>query len=165
MRAAIGAVFVLGAAAWGWRHQARERRRRWDTLGDLIRLLNRMGEEIRLRRTSLPRLLEFLGHGRTPAVAAFCAAAAGAMNRGEPLAEAWRAASGALPLGAEDRSAFLVLGESLQGDEEQVCKAISLAARFLARSLEEARARRRETERREAALWLSAGALLVILLI
>ena len=32
-------------------------------------------------------------------------------------------------------------------------------------SVEEARARRRETERREAALWLSAGALLVILLI
>ena len=161
----LGAVCIFGAAGWAWRRGKAERKRELDTLADLMALLGRMDSEIRLRRTSLPRLLESLGHGRTPAVAAFCAAAAGAMNRGEPLAEAWRAASGALPLGPEDRSAFLALGESLQGDEEQVCKAISLAARFLARSLEEARARRRETERREAALWLSAGALLVILLI
>ena len=165
MRAAIGAVFVLGAAAWGWRHQAREQRRRWDTLGDLIRLLNRMGEEIRLRRTSLPRLLRQLTADRGPACRAFCEDAAGAMDRGEPLEFGWRLAAETLPLAAEDRSALLALGESLQGDEEQICKAIELARDLLAESLEETRSRRAETERRAAALWLSAGALVVITLI
>ena len=70
-----------------------------------------------------------------------------------------------LPLAAEDRSALLALGESLQGDEEQICKAIELARGLLAESLEETRSRRAETERRAAALWLSAGALVVITLI
>ena len=71
-----GAACVLGAALWGWRRGARERRRRWDTLADLVRLLDRMSEEIRLRRTSLPRLLRQLAADRGPDCRSFCAAAA-----------------------------------------------------------------------------------------
>ena len=160
-----GAVCVLAGAVWGWRCQALERRRKRDTLADLIRLLGRMGEEIRLRRTSLPRLLHQLAADRGPACRSFCEAAAGAMDRGEPLESGWRLAAETLPLAAEDRSALLALGESLQGDEEQICKAIELARDLLAESLEETRSRRAETERRAAALWLSAGALVVITLI
>ena len=160
-----GAVCVLAGAVWGWRCQALERRRKRDTLADLIRLLGRMGEEIRLRRTSLPWLLHQLAADRGPACRSFCEAAAGAMDRGEPLESGWRLAAEALPLAAEDRSALLALGESLQGDEEQICKAIELARGLLAESLEETRSRRAETERRAAALWLSAGALVVITLI
>ena len=124
-----------------------------------------VGEEIRLRRTSLPRLLHQLAADRGPACRAFCEDAAGAMDRGEPLEFGWRLAAETLPLAAEDRSALLALGESLQGDEEQICKAIELARDLLAESLEETRSRRAETERRAAALWLSAGALVVITLI
>ena len=160
-----GAACVLGAALWGWRRGARERRRRWDTLADLVRLLDRMGEEIRLRRTSLPRLLRQLAADRGPVCRSFCEAAAGVMERGEPLESGWRSAAEALPLAAEDREVLAELGGSLTGDEEQVCKAVSLTRDSLARSLETARSRREETEKREAAVWLSAGALLVILLI
>ena len=53
----VGAVCILGAGTWAWRRSAAERRRELDTLADLTALLDRMGEEIRLRRTSLPRLL------------------------------------------------------------------------------------------------------------
>ena len=55
----VGAVCILGAGTWAWRRSAAERRRELDTLADLTALLDRMGEEIRLRRTSLPRLLVY----------------------------------------------------------------------------------------------------------
>ncbi len=57
------------------------------------------------------------------------------------------------------------LGGDLQGDEEQVCRAVSLAVLRLSESAGEAERRRPEEEKRAAALWLSAAALLVILLI
>lgn len=44
----VGAVCILGAGT-GWRRSAAERRRELDTLADLTALLDRMGEEIRLR--------------------------------------------------------------------------------------------------------------------
>lgn len=59
----VGAVCILGAGTWAWRRSAAERRRELDTLADLTALLDRMGEEIRLRRTSLPRLLGVPGPG------------------------------------------------------------------------------------------------------
>ena len=61
--------------------------------------------------------------------------------------------------------ALAALGELLQGDEESICKGISLASHRLAKSLEEARDSRAEREKRAGALWLSGAALLVILLI
>ena len=57
------------------------------------------------------------------------------------------------------------LGDSLQGDEESVCKALNLAGKILEKNLAAARDHRQETEKRSAALWLSSAALLVILLI
>ena len=133
----VGAVCILGAGTWAWRRSAAERRRELDTLADLTALLDRMGEEIRLRRTSLPRL----------------------------LGQSWRSAAEALPLGPESRTALTALGDSLQGDEESVCKALTLAGKILEKNLAAARDHRQETEKRSAALWLSSAALLVILLI
>ena len=142
----VGAVCILGAGTWAWRRSAAERRRELDTLADLTALLDRMGEEIRLRRTSLPRLL-------------------GSLARGAPLGQSWRSAAEALPLGPESRTALTALGDSLQGDEESVCKALTLAGKILEKNLAAARDHRQETEKRSAALWLSSAALLVILLI
>ena len=154
----LGAACVLGAGGWAWRRGAAERRRELDTLADVIALLGRMEEEIRLRRTSLPR-------DRGPEVRRFCAAVAASLERAAPLGESWRSAAEDLPLGAADRSALAALGELLQGDEESICKGISLTSHRLAKSLEEARDSRAEREKRAGALWLSGAALLVILLI
>ena len=57
------------------------------------------------------------------------------------------------------------LGQDLRGDEEKICKAISLAGKRLEKQLAEWDERRAETEKRTTALWFSASALLVILLI
>ena len=160
----LGAACVLGAGGWAWRRGAAERRRELDTLADVIALLGRM-EEIRLLRTSLPRLLASLGRDRGPEVRRFCAAVAASLERAAPLGESWRSAAEDLPLGAADRSALAALGELLQGDEESICKGILLTSHRLAKILEEARDSRAEREKRAGALWLSGAALLVILLI
>ena len=161
----VGAVCILGAGTWAWRRSAAERRRELDTLADLTALLDRMGEEIRLRRTSLPRLLGSLGRDRPGPVRDFCTSVAASLARGAPLGQSWRSAAEALPLGPESRTALTALGDSLQGDEESVCKALTLAGRILEKNLAAARDHRQEMEKRSAALWLSSAALLVILLI
>ena len=114
----VGAVCILGAGTWAWRRSAAERRRELDTLADLTALLDRMGEEIRLRRTSLPRLLGSLGRDRTGPVRDFCTSVAASLARGAPLGQSWRSAAEALPLGPESRTALTALGDSLQGDED-----------------------------------------------
>ena len=161
----LGAGCILGAAVWAWRRAARERKRKLDMLADLIRLLERMEEEMDLRRTSLPRLLEELGRGRGPEVRRFCTAVASSLEQGAPLGESWWSAGEALPLDGEARSAVTALGGSLQGNEGNVCKAILLTRKILGKHLEEAQAGRAEREKRSGALWLSGAALLVILLI
>ena len=161
----LGALWIFGAGIWSWRRGAAERRRELDTLADLIRLLERMGEEIRLRRTSLPRLLAALGQDRCADIRGFCSAVAASLEGGAPLGRSWRSAAEALPLSPEDRGAVAALGDSLQGDEENICKAILLTGKTLETSLEDARSGRPEREKRSAALWLSGAALLVILLI
>ena len=143
----VGAVCILGAGTWAWRRSAAERRRELDTLADLTALLDRMGEEIRLRRTSLPRLLGSLGRDRTGPVRDFCTSVAASLARGAPLGQSWRSAAEALPLGPESRTALTALGKILE------------------KNLAAARDHRQETEKRSAALWLSSAALLVILLI
>ena len=64
-----------------------------------------------------------------------------------------------------DREALAEAASGLSGDEEQICRALTAAAEHLRRSLEAERAAGPEREKRTAALWLSGGALLVILLI
>ena len=76
-----------------------------------------------------------------------------------------QSAAEALPLRREDRQALAAMGDALQGDEENICKAILLTNKSLRKDLELTRDRRQETEKRSAALWLSGAALLVILLI
>ena len=160
---ALGCALVAGASLWGWQRQRAERRRRLDTLWALSAGLERMAEAIRLERTPLPRLLERLG--REEAAADFFRRLSRALKQGQRAETAWRAEAEALPLSREDREALAEAAGGLAGDEEQVCRALTAAAVRLRRSLEAERAASPEREKRSTALWLSGGALLVILLI
>jgi stage III sporulation protein AB len=157
----LGSALVLGGGALAWWTQRRSRRETRDTLSDLIRALRRMQEEIRMARTPLPSLLESLAADNR--AGALFLHAAEAARQGGDLAAVWRREALALPLNQRDRETVAAL--DLRGDEESVCKAISLATYDLAKSAGELEARRPEEEKRATALCFSAAALLVILLI
>lgn len=161
----LGSVCIFSGGILARWLQVSERRRRWDTLSDLLTALRQMAEEIRMARTPLPDLLEKLAEGKGPAVMVFFQETAKALRRGEKLETVWQRLSADLPLSEQDRRTAEALGRELHGDEENACKAIALAVYQLAASAE-VQARERKTEdRKSAALWYSAAALLVILLI
>ena len=161
----LGSLCILGGGVLARYFQASERRREMDTLSDLRRALERAGEEIRMARTPMPLLLERLSQGCGETAGTFFRAASAAARRGESLGTAWRREAETLPLSAAASSALAELGEDLCGDEESICKAISLVIYSLAKDAEERTRRRPEEARQSAALWLSGAALLVILLI
>ena len=161
----LGSVCVLCGGVLAVMQRLAERRRRRETLADMITALRHMAEEIRLMRTPLPRLLEQALQGLGADAAAFFSAVSDALRQGETTAESWCRAAESLPLAERDRAAIAAVGKCLQGDEESACNGISLAIYELTKSVEEWEKLRPEEVKRTAALYLSGAALLVILLI
>lgn len=161
----LGCLLIVSGGALAWYLQLAERRRKRNTMSGLQTAFRRMGEEVRMARTPLPKLLGALAADCGPEGAAFFAVVSEAAARGEGLTETWRRAAETLPLDEGAKAAVSELGKELQGDEEKVCKAISHAIYLLAQAAGEMERKRPEEERRAAALWFSASALLVILLI
>ena len=165
MKKLLGAVCVLLGGVWAWRAQLSAARRRRDTLAGLTAGLGQMAEEIRMARTPMPALLACLGRSRRGPERAFFHRAAEELRRGTELPQAWQRAVETLDLPPRTLAVLEELGQDLRGDEEKICKAISLAGKRLEKQLAEWDERRAETEKRTTALWFSASALLVILLI
>ncbi len=161
----LGSLWILGGGILARCLQLAERRRRRDALFDLLSAFRRMAEHVRMARTPLPALLETLASNCGPDAAAFFSGVSSAVRQGEALPEIWKALAEELPLNEADKSAAAALGRDLQGDEETVCKAVSAVAYQLTKSAEETERSRPEEEKRATALWFSAAALLVILLI
>ena len=160
----LGSICVLGGGALAWWIQMSERQRKRDTLSELVMVLRRMQEEIRMTRTPLPLLLETLSADcRESQVVHMLRQVAEAARQGEELGKVWRQAVANLPLEPRDREVLDRV--DLHGDEENVCKGISLVIYELAKSAEDLEKRRPEEARRTSALCFSAAALLVILLI
>lgn len=163
MLRALGSLLILCGGGMAYLMQRRERRRRREVLWDLRRALERVGEEIRMARTPLPRLLESLAGDCGPDASALLRTAASAAAQGEDLTEIWRRGAAALPL--EERAMTALSELNLRGDEENICKEVSLVTNCLADCYEQMERRRSEEDKRAAALCFSGAALLVILLI
>ena len=161
----LGSACILAGGALAQAARLSDRRRQWDTLSDMLSALRQMGEEIRLARTPMPLLLEYLAKDRCPDAAAFFNQTAEELRRGDSLAAAWQRGISGLPLPLEDIRVLEPLGAALGGDEDQACKALAQSAYELAKHAEERAAARKAEDRRAAALCFSAAALLVILLI
>lgn len=159
----LGSVCILAGGGLAWWGQRTERRRRRDTLRDLLSALRRMQEEIRMARTPLPLLLETLAADCREEAAELFRNTAKAARLGVEMTEVWQKGVEKLPMTSGDRE--ILLGLRLYGDEESVCNGISLATYELKKSAEELERRRSEEEKRATALWFSGAALLVILLI
>ena len=161
----LGSACILSGGLMTVLLQLRERHRTRRLLADLLSALRRMGEEIRLCRTPLPRLMETLSASCGGDAAAFFAAVGSRLRRGEDAETLWRQHAACLPLPPAAKQALAEVGSALHGYEENVCKALSLAILELEKCAAEWDKQRPETEKRTAALWLSGAALLVILLI
>jgi len=157
----MGSVLVLGASALLWFLQMRERRRRRETLADLITALNRMDEELRMARPPMPWLLERSAEGCGADAAAFFHRSAEILRRGE----SWAEAIACLPISREEARVLEELSHGLRGDEQAVCAALRHAAGGLERAMESLEQRRQSEERQLTAACFSGGLLLVILLI
>ena len=162
---AVGSACVLAAGFLAWRDQMAERRRQRETILDLLTALRRMGETVRMTRTPLPVLLSSLAEDCGPDAAAFFRGGAEALARGEPVYGTWAHMAEVLPLPREDRRTLATLGGDLRGDEENICKAVSLAVCELTSCAGKLEQDRPAEEKRTTALCFSAAALLVILLI
>ena len=157
----FGAGLILGAALLTRRELLQERRLRQRTRRALAAAFSAMEAEIRALLTPLPALLR-RGYGAE--TEPFFEAIAASLRR-EGVESAWRGAAETLPLPEEEREALARLGERLNGDEDGVRAALTLAAQGLTASYEEAERLRVQEERLTTALCLSAGLLLAILLI
>ena len=160
----LGSACVLGGGLLCWLMALSESRRTREDLSDLLAALRRMREEIRMARPPLPLLLETLGSDcRGPETAALFQRSVEAARQGEGLEAAWRDGVRLLPLAPRERE--VLEGLTLRGDEESVCKGISLVITALEKGADELERQRPERDRRTAALCFSGAALLVILLI
>ena len=166
MMKVCGSLCILSAAVWGWLSQRRESRKRCRVREDLLSALRQMSEGIRLARIPLPALFRRgAALCETAEGAAFFRAAGNCAAAGENLGKTWTDLCTALPLTEEECRCLTDLSRSFGGDEDQLCRGIDWAVGVLQRCGEEHRQRRTEEEKRSAALWLSGGALAVILLI
>ena len=109
----LGSACILAGGFLVQGARLSERRRQWDTLSDVLTALRRMGEEIRLARTPMPLLLEYLAKDRCPDAAAFFSETAECLRRGESLEESWRREVSRLPLPPEDVRTLEPLGTAL----------------------------------------------------
>ncbi|MDY3282630.1 stage III sporulation protein AB [Dysosmobacter sp.] len=160
----LGSLCVFAAAGWAGGMQLRRGRRRLALLRGLSAALEQMTGEIRLNRTPMLRLLGQLAQRRGGEAAFFRTVRADVKN-GTDLPAAWRSAARSLEVSEEVRAALEELGERLTGDEEQACRGLSQACDTVRKAAEELRRRQPDTERRNAVLWASGAAMLVILLI
>ena len=133
-------------------------------LRELAAALESVGAGVRVGRVAMPRLLQAAaGNSRGEAAAFFTCVQAHSAGLG--LAEAWKASAELLSLDAEETVILKEAGNCLAGDEEQLCAGLQTAANGLRQELERKRAAAADAEKRTAALYLSASALIVILLI
>ena len=165
-----GALLAAGGMAWVGFSAARRLARRERTLVQLSAALAQMEREISYRLTPMPQLLGELAENTPgPAGAFFGACRKGLEELGSrSLAEIWHETLLTAPLDLEDRALAVLdrLGTVLgRYQEEEVRAALARAAEDLAREGELARAEAENRGRMYQVLGLTAGGLLVLLLL
>ena len=159
-----GSLCVLASSIAAAITVLRGQRRELQLLSGLAAALEQMEGEIRLNRTPMLRILERLGGRRGPE-ADFFRLVSAAICRGGDLGMAWRDAVTEAAIPAREKLIFRETGEDLTGDEEKACRSLRAAAERLRHGLDERCRHQADRERRSAAVCLSGGALMVILLI
>lgn len=166
----IGAVLLAGGAAFLGFSAAAQLERRVKSLRGMLNALETLERELTFRLTPMPELLaELAKHAQPPVNAFFARCREGLDTLGEhTLSELWNEALDTVPmdLGPEDLQALRELGGILgRYDGEGQREALALARTQLGQCLTTAAEERTRLGRVYGALGLTAGALLVILLL
>lgn len=161
----IGSMCIMGAGLMLRTFRVQENRRGIAALRDLLTVLTRMENEIRLNRTPLPRMLGKLGTNCGDDVKAFFLTVSKAVGEGELLPAAWRSAAVNLPISISGQASVAELSQKLGGDESEICNGIVLVGNSLKGELEQKLKGQADFEKRSTAVCLSGAALLAILLI
>lgn len=166
----LGALLLAGGAAFLGFSAAAQLERRVKSLRAMLGALEHLERELTFRLTPMPELLETLSkQSPSPANAFFARCLAGLDTLGEhTLSDLWNNALEAAPmdLGEEDRRVLRELGGVLgRYDGEGQREALALSRAQLGQCLTTATEERTRLGRVYGALGLTAGALLVILLL
>ena len=166
----LGAALVVGGGAWAGLGAVGELERRTRDLDAWCDALERMESELSFRLSAMPELTERLSHSVRPPVKEVFLDLRGDLNRlGEiSFEELWREAVAAHPgaLGGEELDELKTLGSVLgrYGWAEQ-CRSLESARQTLAGRAAQAREELRQKGKVYAALGVSLGAFLTILLL
>jgi len=159
----LGSLCILSAGGWIWWSRLAERKRRERVLQDLMAVLRYMKTEIRLARTPLPILLEYLSKTCQSDTARLLTDTAKAVREGEHVQTVWQAGAGGLPLSEQERAELRML--NWRGDDENICAEISRVLTKLEQSAAELERNGPEDLKRGFAVCFSGAMFLVILLI
>lgn len=160
-----GSVCILAAGGLAWYLQRGDSRRETALLLELSRVLEQMASEIQCLQTPLPRLLEKMSANRTKTVSQFLRSAAESLESGDAPSQFWRTLVQMLPLNKEYQAPLLELESYLDSSEERLRGGLTYSRNQLLAMWETRRTQQRQSEQRNGALFLSAAALTVILLL
>lgn len=166
----LGAVLVIGGGAWVGLGAAGELEGRAKALDAWADALELMESELSFRLSAMPELTGRLSHSaRSPAKEVFMAVQKGLERLGEaPFEELWREALTVHPgpLKEEELNVLLALGAVLgrYGWEDQ-CRSLEGARQSLRERSAQVREELRQKGKAYAALGVSLGAFLTILLL
>lgn len=160
-----GSLCIFTGCGYAWYLQWRQRRRQRQTRTELLAALRSMAQEIGSRQTPIPRLAEQLASGGGGEVQGCFQVFLLLLRQGTSPAAAWKTAVDSLSLTPAEKTAAAELGKGLSQEETMVVKEINLTIKLLETYRDAAQKQSAETEKRASALWFSAAALLVILLI
>ena len=162
-----GAALILTGAGLCWFLAYRERVKRREILYDLASCFYRLSDEIRITRKPIALLCGRVTADCVSDAGRFferIASAARELNQDADFPAIWREAAENLNLNQKDKKRLIEIGGDLRGDEERVIKILSAAGEYFAGRFDNLEQSAREDNKRIAALILSGGALLVILL-
>lgn len=139
---------------------ARQERRTMLALSDALRVLE---QELSMTLLPLPTLMARVRAEKYAQT--FFAEATACLWQGKPLPQSWRLAAEKLLLPRETGESFAALGEMLDGEEQNVRKALSAMAGQLSQTAMRCGKAQREQERLTSVACFCSGALLCVLLL
>lgn len=160
-----GSICIFAGCGYAWYLQWTQRRRQRNARIELLSALRTMEQEIRSRQTPIPHLAQRLAGESIGDVRHSFEIFRALLECGELPAQAWKVAFEELPLSEEEKAAVMELGNRISKEESIAVREINLTIDKIETWKESEEKLRKETEKRSSALWFSAAALLVILLI